>query len=50
MNAYQLVTVQRTALEKVTQDPRMAHEKEITEVQGTVRKGEESDQKGKKFK
>lgn len=43
ISAYQVAAVWRTVLGKAIQDPRVTHEKEVTEVQTTARKGEGSD-------
>lgn len=43
IGVYLFATVWRAALGEVPKDPRMIHEKEITEVQTIVRKGDESE-------
>lgn len=43
MHAYQLTTVGQAVVGEVTQDLRMAHVKEITEIQTIARKGDDSE-------
>lgn len=50
ISAYQLAVVWRTVFGEIIQDPRMTHEKEITEVQRTAKKEREVLNRKKKVK